>query len=340
MNIIIRFLIAGLLVSPVLLIAQSPVPYFSANETAICGNVYSENFTDQSTYNPTSWKWYFPGATPDTSSLKNPTNILYNGYGCYNVKLVVRNKYGSDSLIKNNYICLDTPIHVTIKGSFEVCKGGQVCDTFIVNNGDSTFVLCFGVVTSRYALHLHRGPCSFDTSFAVYVDSMPTFVFKGNTSICQGQSTIIYAYNPRAYRYRYLWNTGATTDSLVTGPLYNSQNYYLTISKGACVKDSSEIAVNVRECTGVENYNNPLKEVKVYPNPSSGFFSLQFNSQQPTNNSRIEVYNVLGQQVYQTNIFSGNIKIELSNQPQGVYLYRIIMQTGDLVEEGKLIIQR
>lgn len=56
------------------------------------------DFFDLSTNNPTSWQWYFQGATPDTSTLQNPTGIYYPAYGTFDVKLVACNTNGCDSL--------------------------------------------------------------------------------------------------------------------------------------------------------------------------------------------------------------------------------------------------
>jgi Secretion system C-terminal sorting domain len=56
-------------------------------------------------------------------------------------------------------------------------------------------------------------------------------------------------------------------------------------------------------------------------------------------NNRIEVYNVLGQQVYQSTINSDNTEVNMRNQPNGVYLYRVITLTGELVGEGKIVKQ-
>ena len=63
--------------------------------------------------------------------------------------------------------------------------------------------------------------------------------------------------------------------------------------------------------------------------------------------SVVEVYNMLGEKVYShykitnpDNYRESNYQIDLSSQPNGVYLYRVITETGDLVGEGKLIIQK
>ncbi len=56
----------------------------------------------------TSWSWSFPGAVPDTSSLQNPTGILYTADGLYDVQLIVTNQYGSDTIIQYSFIRIES----------------------------------------------------------------------------------------------------------------------------------------------------------------------------------------------------------------------------------------
>ncbi len=56
----------------------------------------------------TSWSWSFPGAVPDTSSLQNPSGILYLADGLYDVQLIVTNQYGSDTIIKYSFIRIES----------------------------------------------------------------------------------------------------------------------------------------------------------------------------------------------------------------------------------------
>ncbi len=92
---------------------NAPVAQFTANITNV--NVGgSVNFTDQSTYNPTSWSWTFTGGTPASFNGQNPPAIVYNTPGSYAVSLTVTNAHGSDTETKTAYI------HVTV---------GSGCDT-------------------------------------------------------------------------------------------------------------------------------------------------------------------------------------------------------------------
>src|SRR5262249_18526182 len=62
------------------------------------------SFADQSANNPTSWHWFFNGGTPSQSTSQNPLTVCYNIAGDYDVRLIVSNPYGSDTLTMANFI--------------------------------------------------------------------------------------------------------------------------------------------------------------------------------------------------------------------------------------------
>lgn len=80
-----------------------PVADFSADQVVLLVGT-STNFTDLSHDFPFEWKWTFEGGTPTTSNIENPQNIQYNSVGEFDVKLIVRNSQGYDTIIKENYI--------------------------------------------------------------------------------------------------------------------------------------------------------------------------------------------------------------------------------------------
>ncbi len=77
---------------------------FSADVTLMCTDG-AANFTDQSIGNPETWSWTFEGGNPGTSNVPNPSNIVYNTAGSYNVTLVIT-KTGLEpqTMTKNAYI--------------------------------------------------------------------------------------------------------------------------------------------------------------------------------------------------------------------------------------------
>jgi hypothetical protein len=59
-----------------------------------------------------------------------------------------------------------------------------------------------------------------------------------------------------------------------------------------------------------------------------------------SNQSSVEVYDLLGEKVQSFELTGNTNQIDLSGQPGGVYFYRIIEENGALVGEGKLIIHK
>ncbi len=108
-----------------------PVTNFEANNVIVpIGE--SINFTDLTLGIPTAWQWTFDGATPDTSTTQNPSEIFYNTDGSYDVSLISSNSIGSDTLVKTNYITVSSTIlpevHFYSDNNF-VCTGDTVSFT-------------------------------------------------------------------------------------------------------------------------------------------------------------------------------------------------------------------
>lgn len=90
--------------------------------------------------------------------------------------------------------------------------------------------------------------------------------------------------------------------------------------------------------TSVDNIaeNN---DVKVYPNPNNGSFSIAL-SDNLTGKAQVEIYNTLGQQVYTALVSAGVNQVNLDTKAAGIYLYRIVTETGGkLISEGKLVVR-
>lgn len=91
---------------------------------------------------------------------------------------------------------------------------------------------------------------------------------------------------------------------------------------------------------GVNNISNAMSSVKLYPNPSKGQFNLSIRNYELGINSAIEVYNELGEKVYSEKLNSGHttFSIDLNSEPAGIYFYRLLNESRDLVSEGKMVI--
>lgn len=81
-------------------IGATPIAEFSATPTEIT-EVMNVVFTNESLNTPTSWNWDFGDGSSSTE--QNPIHV-YNNAGTYTVELTVSNQYGSDNIVKTNYI--------------------------------------------------------------------------------------------------------------------------------------------------------------------------------------------------------------------------------------------
>jgi len=124
-----------------------PIADFIASNNTIYLNG-TVNFTDQSQHDPNLWKYIFNGAVVDTSLQQNPSSITFNSVGSFDISLIVSNNYGTDTIIKSNYITvLATPPDLIVQNPQVNPASLDAGDTIIVtcsvkNNGGSTSNPC------------------------------------------------------------------------------------------------------------------------------------------------------------------------------------------------------
>lgn len=121
---------------------SAPIAAFSANATNISIG-QSVSFADQSTFDPTSWSWTFTGAETVSSTDQNPSGIVYNSPGCYEVILEATNSHGTGTETKSCYINVSSEL-----------AGTEACDcedNTNIQEAESTSILSYGNGNGYYA---------------------------------------------------------------------------------------------------------------------------------------------------------------------------------------------
>ncbi len=109
----------------------------------------------------------------------------------------------------------------------------------------------------------------------------------------------------------------------------------------------------VREITtgsplAVNELLNDDYSIRIFPNPSNGKFTIQLS--EVGSQSSVEIYNMLGEKIASSNSSKGGEiyslplggkgwALDISSEPAGIYLYRVISENGKCIGSGKLIIQ-
>ncbi|MFA5781945.1 MAG: choice-of-anchor tandem repeat GloVer-containing protein, partial [Bacteroidales bacterium] len=137
--------------------------------------------------------------------------------------------------------------------------------------------------------------------------------------------------------YTYSWSNGDTTSTVtgLTGQPTDTLIVTITDAMGCTLTDTAII-----DClTGIAE-NNAGTDFNVYPNPGSGKFLISSNG----NISSIEIYNLMGEKVFQFTINNpclagrqAQSEIDLSNQTNGIYFIKIYDEQTVLVK--KIVIQ-
>ncbi len=353
--------------------AQAPTVTFTATPSIVCAGG-SVTFTNTSTNSPLIWTWYLPGSNlPVFNTFTppgNPPPVVYKHPGIYYVTCVVKNNSGADS-VTVQYCVRVSPIPSAII----MPPSGGICDTS--PKGKPLDTVFFSLVdTSQYNIYSWapskglsctacEDPAAFPDKTTVYtltiaglngciakeydtvtvgyinakITGMDTMCrWSSDTLIASGGSSggsNKYSKNPIS---SYLWSTGETTSAIVVSPSVTT-SYSLAIVSGSWPCTSvSQITVVVVNCPLGVPVISENGTIKVYPNPSNGQFTLSATN--VNQEYSVKVYNILGQEVYQSSVNSDHIEINLSNKPNGVYLYRVISTTNDLVGEGKVVMQR
>jgi hypothetical protein len=127
-------------------------------------------------------------------------------------------------------------------------------------------------------------------------------------------------------------NTGCTTTvqsltedtpTFFDNPITNWVNSGATVTNSPSLTGVSITPVATTLCTGTDIEEvNAENFISVYPDPSSGLFNLEVTGIDDLT-GRLEIYNAIGEKVFQSYIDNNKTEIDLSLQQSGIYLIKI-----------------
>jgi hypothetical protein len=202
-------------------------------------------------------------------------------------------------------------------GSATLAASGASTYTWSTGSNSSAIVVSPSVNTIYTVTGSNGGSCTNSKTISVSVGTTP--VITGSTSnslICAGQTVTLSATGAASYTY----NPGNITGNPIALSPTVSTTYTVLGANGACT-GMTTIVQNVSACTGIDKNKANKAEFAVYPNPNHGEFAVIVPEGE---GSELEIFNVIGQKVFEKTLTEEFIKVNLAGQSDGIYYVRII----------------
>ena len=208
-----------------------------------------------------------------------------------------------------------------------VVSSGSICfgDSYAINaSGAATYSYSSGFaivtptatgITNYTVIGVNTNGCIGQPAVSsVTVNPLPNVLASASsTTICRNESTNLSASGANSYT----WSTGATTQSISVSPLVTTVYSVTGINSSNCAKTGT-INIKVSLCTGVSEQGAVgTNFVSVFPNPSSGEFTLKAGAA-----TDVQVFDIQGKLLLSIKAHEGSNKIDLGNYAAGEYILK------------------
>ena len=302
-------------------------PQISSNSPLCLGKTLK--LTAKTITNAT-YKWSGPTFSSSNQNDSIP-NVLATHTGSYKCRITINGCESSDSTI-NVVTTIKPTAFVTINGSVPFCPGDSVMlnatkgDAYLWTPGGETTPYIYAKTQGYYFCKVTKpngclGTADGDTSVKVYPKpAIPTITLSGDTLT---SSTA----------FLYQWYIGSNPLSGETNKIFkvlqNGTYKVKTTDMNGCTEFSNSIIVIVG--LGISE-SNSQNYIKVFPNPTSNSFTIQYSSQRK---EELTIYNILGEQVYKDNWLLGQMQksIDVSTFSKGMYIIKLGGAVQKIIKE-------
>ncbi|MBA3682606.1 MAG: T9SS type A sorting domain-containing protein [Bacteroidetes bacterium] len=251
---------------------------------------------------------------------------LYTTLGCLNALTaftVTSNPSPSVSITSGTTtVCAGTPVTLTANGAATytwntTATGSTIAPSPTVN---TTYTVTGASATG----------CTATAVQAVSVNPSPGVSAVSNTSLlCVGQTASLTANGAVSY----LWNTTATASVIAISPSVTT-SYTVTGTNALGCTATYTISQAVSVCSGLSLNQNTSSVLLVYPNPTSGIFTIEMaNGATKT----ISVSDVTGRIVADTKSNNNAIDLNIGSLANGIYYVKI--QSNEITQTLKVVKQ-
>ncbi|WP_171025504.1 PKD domain-containing protein [Hymenobacter jeollabukensis] len=325
-----------------------PRALFSAELPTSCTGTVQ--FRDSTQHGPTSWRWRFGDG--DSAAVQHPRHT-YAAPGTYTVSLVVRNRFGADSLTRTGYVTIRSlnsgPVPAACRPAPGTTGSLRAIQTFRIGSALSygpqplNAPIYRDETCATPAATLVRGTSYQLTMADRYNAGAAAFVWLdvNNDGVLDPVAELLYDAIP----FPVPFGTPRTGTLTLPAATVLGQPLRLRVMfangtlpngdfDGVPAPCSQRDADQVRDFTVIATSATASAAGAVpvwtaFPNPSTGAVSLRGDFRQFT---EVEVHDVLGRPVYRRRLsaVAGELRLDLTSLPRGVYLLRLPTYGGNV----------
>jgi hypothetical protein len=309
-------------------VTLNPNPSISivASNSVIClGNSATLTAIGANSYSWTS------GPNTDTYSVSPTVNSTYTVTGtntltgCSNnavISLTVNNTPTISVTASNNTICAGQTTTISANGAstYSWVSSGNITNSEVVSP----------ITNTNYSVIGTDNGCSATASIQIVANPIPTIsVVSSNTLICDGEAVTLTA---NTNGTSYVWSNAAITSSISVSPSVTTV-YSVSVSDGLCSANSS-ITQSVSACTAL-NQIDKANDIRIYPNPFNHSFEVSIDGDLQQNNTlTIDIYNVLGENVYSQKALGSKAIINTTDLGNGTYFIKVNNKVYKIIKQN------
>jgi len=303
-------------------VGSAPVANFTSDTTMLPIGGGLIDFIDLTSNQPASWSWSFPGGTPPTSNVQNPTGISYTQTGAYTVTLTATNANGSNAKTIVNYIRvagvpLNTFSLVSPPANTTITVSSTDPTTTLFNWNKSAdgptikYFIGFKKLATQIEYTYNSENSGLDTAVSFrrsFLDSLgATMGYTGDSVRCS-------------------WRAGATN---------GVDTQYCAVQRLVTFRRST---IGITQISS--NIPDKFNLYPNYPNPFNPQTIIKFDVAKPQH-VKIRVYNALGREVatlINQPFSAGTYTVDFdgSNLASGIYFYSL--ESNDFVQVKKMVL--
>ncbi len=313
---------------------------FAANALTVCTNTSVTMADSTSGAVPSSWFWQFPGGTPATSTVQNPT-VTYATPGVYDVTLTVSDGLSQTTMNKPAYITVVAPASApsAITGPTSICANTtNVYSVTLVPDvmynwtlpgawtgmSTSSIMNATADISSGTISVTAENVCgsSAASTLAITVNpGAPTAAFTNTTA---GGTASFTSTSANAYSWSWTFGDGVGASTL-ENPSYaylaNGTYTVTLIATNGCGSDTITQSVTI---TGVGLSENAPEWIRVYPVPADNVVNVSLS--QALDNAEFAIYDVTGKVIRRGTLTGNTTEISIDALASGMYELRIANQ--------------